>query len=157
MRIYLSLGSNISPRHHYINEACRLLSERCGTITARSSDYYSAPMGYDSSHEYLNICVCLLTSLSPMDLLQATQTIERELGRTHKSSFDPATQTFDYKDRTIDIDLIQAFSTSEHPECLEHTNDSSDTEIIMQTPSLTLPHPRMNERPFVLQPLQQIM
>ncbi len=151
MRIYLSLGSNISPRHHYINEACRLLSERCGTITARSSDYYSAPMGYASMYEYLNICVCLLTSLSPMDLLQATQTIERELGRTHKSSFDEASQTFDYKDRTIDIDLIQAFSTS------EHTNDSSDTEIIMQTPSLTLPHPRMNERPFVLQPLQQCL
>lgn len=143
MRIYLSLGSNISPRHHYINEACRLLSERCGTITARSSDYYSAPMGYDSSHEYLNICVCLITPLSPMDLLQATQTIERELGRTHKSSFDEATQTFDYKDRTIDIDLIQAF-------------DDSNCEIILQTPSLTLPHPRMNERPFVLQPLQQI-
>ncbi len=143
MRIYLSLGSNISPRHHYINEACRLLSERCGTITARSSDYYSAPMGYDSSHEYLNICVCLLTSLSPMDLLQATQTIERELGRTHKSSFDPATQTFDYKDRTIDIDLIQAF-------------DDSNCEIILQTSSLSLPHPRMNDRPFVLQPLQQI-
>ena len=151
MRIYLSLGSNISPRHHYINEACRLLSERCGMLVSRSSDYYSAPMGYDSSHEYLNICVCLLTSLSPMELLQTTQTIERELGRTHKSSFDEATQTFDYKDRTIDIDLIQAFSTS------EHTNDSSDTEIIMQTPSLTLPHPRMTDRPFVLQPLQQIL
>lgn len=151
MRIYLSLGSNISPRHHYINEACRLLSERCGTLVSRSSDYYSAPMGYDSTHEYLNICVCLITPLSPMELLQATQAIERKLGRTHKSSFDPATQTFDYKDRTIDIDLIQAFSTS------EHTNDSSDTEIIMQTPSLTLPHPRMNERPFVLQPLQQCL
>lgn len=144
MRIYLSLGSNISPRHHYINEACRLLSERCGTLVSRSSDYYSAPMGYASTHEYLNICVCLLTSLSPMELLQATQTIERELGRTHKSSFDPATQTFDYKDRTIDIDLIQAF-------------DDSGCEIILQTPSLTLPHPRMNERPFVLQPLQQCL
>lgn len=144
MRIYLSLGSNISPRHHYINEACRLLSERCGTLVSRSSDYYSAPMGYASTHEYLNICVCLLTSLSPMELLQATQTIERELGRTHKSSFDPATQTFDYKDRTIDIDLIQAF-------------DDSGCEIIRQTSSLTLPHPRMNERPFVLQPLQQCL
>ncbi|MCQ2339477.1 MAG: 2-amino-4-hydroxy-6-hydroxymethyldihydropteridine diphosphokinase [Paludibacteraceae bacterium] len=144
MRIYLSLGSNISPRHHYINEACRLLSERCGTLVSRSSDYYSAPMGYASTHEYLNICVCLLTSLSPMELLEATQTIERELGRTHKSSFDPATQTFDYKDRTIDIDLIQAF-------------DDSGCEIILQTPPLTLPHPRMTDRPFVLQPLQQMI
>lgn len=144
MRIYLSLGSNISPRHHYINKACRLLSERCGTLVSRSSDYYSAPMGYASTHEYLNICVCLITPLSPMELLQATQTIEREQGRTHKSSFDPATQTFDYKDRTIDIDLIQAF-------------DDSGCEIILQTPSLTLPHPRMNERPFVLQPLQQCL
>lgn len=143
MRIYLSLGSNISPRHHYIDSACRLLSERCGTLVSRSSDYYSAPMGYDSTHEYLNICVCLITSLSPMDLLEATQAIERELGRTHKSSFDAATQTFNYKDRTIDIDLLQAF-------------DDSGREIIMQTPSLTLPHPRMTSRPFVLVPLQQI-
>lgn len=79
-----------------------------------------------------------------MDLLLATQAIERELGRTHKSSFDAATQTFDYKDRTIDIDLLQAF-------------DDSGREIIMQTPPLTLPHPRMTSRPFVLVPLQQCL
>ncbi|MCQ2343267.1 MAG: 2-amino-4-hydroxy-6-hydroxymethyldihydropteridine diphosphokinase [Paludibacteraceae bacterium] len=163
---FLSLGSNIHPRHRYIDEACRLLDERCGTITRRSSDYFSLPVGYRSEHEYLNICVRLDSALSPFDLLAATQQIERELGRTHKSTFDTSTQTFNYQDRTIDIDLLQAFVPL-HELDFEHSfvPDSEHSfvfesalyaELHLHTDVLTLPHPRMAERDFVLRPLSEI-
>lgn len=131
---YLSLGSNLSPRHHHIDEACRLLSERVGHITARSSDFYSAPWGYTSSHEYLNIALCVETTLTPQELLEVTQQIERELGRTVKNL---------YQDRTIDIDIL-----------LYYSNDG--TPVRLSTPELTIPHPRMEERPFVQVPLAEI-
>lgn len=144
---YLSLGSNIHPRHHYINEACRLLEERCGTVLRRSADYYSMPVGYESEHEYLNICLSLQTSMSPMELLLATQQIERDLGRTQKSySVSPTNRFPDsphYQDRTIDIDLLQAF-------------DDGGKEVCVQSAALTLPHPRMQERAFVMCPLRTI-
>jgi len=133
MFIYLSLGSNIHHRHHYIDEACKFIEERCGTILRRSDDFYSMPQGYPSDHEYLNICLKLETDLSPEEMLKMTQQIERELGRTVKNR---------YQDRTIDIDLIQAF-------------DQEGVEIRISTPDLTLPHPRMHEREFVLVPLAQ--
>jgi len=131
---YLSLGSNLHPRHHYIDEACKQIAERCGTILRRSSDFFSMPQGYASNHEYLNICLKLQTDLSPMEILSITQDIERSLGRTIKNH---------YADRTIDIDLLQAF-------------DPEGREILLSTPDLTLPHPRMQSRDFVLIPLSQL-
>jgi len=135
MILYLSIGSNIHSRHKYIDEACKFIEERCGTILRRSDDFFSMPQGYQSDKEYLNICLKLETDLSPMEILQLTQQIERELGRTVKNH---------YQDRTIDIDLIQAF-------------DEADREIFISTPDLTLPHPRMHEREFVLVPLAQCL
>ncbi len=131
---YLSLGSNLSPRHHHIDEACRLLSERVGHITARSSDFYSAPWGYTSSNEYLNIALCVETTLTPQELLEVTQQIERELGRTVKNL---------YQDRTIDIDILLYYS-------------NEGTPVHLSTPELTIPHPHMEERPFVQVPLAEI-
>jgi len=134
MIVYLSLGSNLHPRHHYIDEACKQIAERCGTILRRSSDFFSMPQGYTSDNEYLNICLKLETDKSPLEILQLTQQIECDLGRKIKGH---------YADRTIDIDLLQAF-------------DEKGREILISTPDLTLPHPRMQDRPFVLVPLSQI-
>jgi len=134
MTYYLSLGSNLHPRHHYIDEACKQIAERCGIILRRSDDYFSLPQGYTSNNEYLNICLKLETEKSPLEMLQLTQQIERDLGRTIKNH---------YADRTIDIDLLQAF-------------DSEGREIRLSSPNLTLPHPRMQERDFVRVPLAQI-
>jgi len=134
MIVYLSLGSNLHPRHHYIDEACKQIAERCGTILRRSDDYFSLPQGYTSNNEYLNICLKLETEKSPLEILQLTQQIELDLGRTTKNH---------YADRTIDIDLLQAF-------------DSEGREIRLSSPNLTLPHPRMQERDFVRVPLVQI-
>ena len=122
------------PRHHYIDEACRRIEERCGTILHRSRDFYSMPQGYESEHEYLNICLSLQTALTPQDILHLTQQIERELGRTIKNH---------YQDRTIDIDLVRAV-------------DEQGQEIRVAHKELTLPHPKMHEREFVMIPLQEI-
>ena len=144
MIFFLSLGSNISPRHHYIDAACGLIEQRVGHIFRRSSDFYSAPWGYTSDHQYLNIALLLSSSLSPEQLLAATQLIERELGRTVKNH---------YQDRTIDIDLIACFSDNS----TEGAGASAAyKEIILRTHDLVLPHPLAHERPFVMVPLREI-
>ncbi len=130
MVIYLSLGSNLGDREAHLEDACRLLQQRVGQVHQCSKVYYSMPIGYDSNHEYANICARVETSLDVIQVLQVTQSIERELGRTIKNH---------YADRTIDIDLL-----------------FTDPEIVISTPQLTLPHPRMREREFVLVPLQEI-
>ncbi|MBQ8423675.1 MAG: 2-amino-4-hydroxy-6-hydroxymethyldihydropteridine diphosphokinase [Coprobacter sp.] len=129
---YLSLGSNIGDRHRLLQEAVVRLSMEAGAITALSSFYETAPVGFESSHTFINIAIALDTTLSPQVLLAVTQHIEKELGRGHKS-IDGI-----YHDRTIDIDLLIM------------------GDYIVDTPQLTLPHPRMLERQFVLEPLHEI-
>lgn len=134
MRYYLSLGSNIGNREEHIDQACRLIEERCGNISARSSNYYSEPWGYKSDKTYLNICICIESVLQPTELLDATQQIERELGRTQKNV---------YADRTIDIDILTG------------TTDTGE-DIRLTTDRLTIPHPLMEQRDFVMIPLSEI-
>ncbi len=134
MTTYLSLGSNIHPRHKYIDEACRLIEQQAGHILARSQDFYSAPWGYDSKSEYLNIALKVETRLLPFELLRTTQEIERQLGREIKGV---------YADRTIDIDIML------------YINDKGE-EISITSPTLTIPHPHISEREFMQQPLNEI-
>ena len=95
--------------------------------------YETVPWGFQSPHPFLNVALNLRTDLAPLPLLDLTQQIERELGRTVKSSPGGT-----YADRPIDIDLIFYANT-----CLD-------------TPRLTLPHPLMHLRRFVLEPLAEI-
>ncbi len=132
-RLYLGLGSNLSPRRQTIGRALSLLAERVGQVERVSSLQETVPQGFDSPHLFLNGACLVLTALSPLECLEATQEIERELGRTRKSTDGR------YHDRTIDIDLLLY------------------DQLEMQTPELTLPHPRICERPFVYVPLREIM
>ncbi len=134
MTYYLSLGSNIGDREAHTDDACRLIAERCGQVTARSGNHYSEPWGYKSENTYLNICIRVETALTPDELLDATQQIERELGRTQKNV---------YADRTIDIDLLLCFR-------------EDGTNVTCHTDRLTLPHPLMEQRDFVMIPLREI-
>ena len=131
--VYLSLGSNLGDRHRLITSAIALLAERAGRTVAVSRCYETAPWGFQSAHPFLNVALSLRTDLAPLPLLDLTQQIERELGRTVKSSPGGT-----YADRPIDIDLIFYADT-----CLD-------------TPRLTLPHPLMHLRRFVLEPLAEI-
>lgn len=136
MLYYLSLGSNIGEREQTLRQALNIMEQQIGTIMRCSSFYYSAPWGYESEHEFCNLCCSVQTELQPRQMLAATQKIERQLGREHKSV------NRQYQDRTIDIDIIKAFD--------------GETEIEENSPELTIPHPLWQEREFVCVPLSEI-
>lgn len=136
MIIFFGIGTNLGDREFHLSEALRLLDERVGEQLACSSIYRSAPQGFVSDNEFANIVVVYRTEHSLDTLLFITQQIEREMGRAHKSVNGI------YHDRVIDIDLLQAILNSKF---LSH-----------QSPTLTLPHPRMHERDFVMIPLKEV-
>ena len=128
---YLGLGTNIGNKRRNMITAAALLAERVGDVLALSGFYETEPWGFESENFFLNAAVKLKTSFSPLELLQITQQIEKELGRAEKSNGV-------YHDRIIDIDILLY-----------------DDEVL-QTPELALPHPLMHERKFVMDPLAEI-
>lgn len=142
MTYYLGIGSNLGNRKQTIREALRLLDEAIGKRVSVAPLIYTAPQGFASEHEFCNTVARYESALQPMEVLARTQAIEQQLGRTEHSTILPDGSKL-YADREIDIDLIQVF-------------DDEGKEINMSTPTLTLPHPRMNEREFVLQPLKAV-
>ncbi len=133
-KAYLSLGANIGNRKRTMNQAVALLAETVGCVSKQSSVYETEPWGFDTPNKFLNMCVCVITALSPLELLDATQDIEKRLGRVGKTSDDGA-----YHDRVIDIDILLYDD--------EHISNGR----------LTIPHPFMHERDFVMKPLEEII
>ena len=131
--VYLSLGSNLGDREATMRRAIGLLNERAGSVDRQSSFIETEPWGFESTNKFLNMCVRLLTTLSPEQLLMATKQIERELGRTQKSV------NGQYHDRPIDIDILMY------------------DDVHLFSNDLTLPHPHMQEREFVMKPLREIL
>lgn len=132
MLTYLSLGSNLSNKEDNLHRALVLLSERVGTQIKCSSIFHSEPWGFSSAHQFANMVAIFDTTLDPLNLLSVTQQIEIEMGRTQKSI------NGEYHDRIIDIDIL----------LYEGVN--------MNTKELTIPHPLMTQREFVMQPLREI-
>lgn len=130
-KAYLSLGTNLGNKRRNLVTAAALLAERVGDILALSEIYETEPWGFDSSNLFLNAALILETACSPLELLQATRLIEIEMGRIAKSDGS-------YEDRIIDIDILLY------------------DDVVMQTDRLTLPHPLMHTRRFVLEPLAEI-
>ena len=130
--VYLGLGTNIGNRKENLTRAIEALSLALGHYTALSSFIETAPWGFDSENAFLNCAVAFETELVPQELLDTTESIERELGRTTKSNGGV------YHDRVIDIDILLYGSE------------------IVETPRLTIPHPLMPLRDFVLEPLAEI-
>lgn len=130
---YLSLGSNLGDRHATMQQAILLLGKQAGSVDRVSSAIETEPWGFESANKFLNMCVRIITPLSPEQLLATTKDIELQLGRTTKSV------NGQYHDRPIDIDIL--------------TYD----DLHINTPSLTLPHPHMHERDFVMIPLREIL
>ncbi len=131
--MYLALGSNLGERQANLDRAVKRIDETVGRVVRSSAYYETLPVGFDSEHLFLNAVVEVETERSAEDILQATEAIERELGRTDKS------EKGCYADRLIDIDLLLY----------------GDREV--QTGALTLPHPEMARRRFVLQPLCELV
>ena len=142
MIIYFGIGSNIGDREANLRRAIELLHERVGECMACSSIYRTAPQGFVSENEFANMVAVCETCHSPEEVLIITQQIEREMGRTKKS------ENGVYHDRIIDIDLLQAYIVNHKSEFRKKIKYTSDI--------LTLPHPRIQERDFVLNPLREV-
>lgn len=137
MYYYLSLGTNLGDRQENLQCAVRMIERRIGRVTALSSFYATEPWGFRSKNSFLNAACRVDTALQPLEVLRLTQEIEREMGRTHKSVGGV------YSDRVIDIDLLLCFTDGGEP-------------LSVNTPELTIPHPLMHQRDFVLTPLREI-
>ena len=141
MIIYFGIGSNLGNRDKNIRQALDLLDRLVGEQLACSSIYRSEPLGFVSDNEFANIVAVYDTNdHSLTELLHITQQIELEMGRTQKSINGI------YYDRVIDIDLLLAYQNINEEQSL----------INCQLPDLQLPHPRMQERDFVMVPLNEV-
>lgn len=130
--VYLILGGNSADKSEKLLQAIALLFSELGEIKQTSSIYETEAWGYESANSYLNQALCIETSYSPLEVLHITQEIEKELGRTSKTTNGV------YTDRPIDIDIL-----------------FYDQEVV-NLPELTIPHPHICERHFVLEPLNEI-
>lgn len=129
---YLSLGSNLGDRRANLEQALERLND-LGEVTAISSFYETAPVDFTRQPEFLNVAAALATEKMPKQLLHAVLEIERLLGRKRASANATVKGP-----RTLDIDILLYGSS------------------IIRTTELTVPHPRMHERRFVLEPLAEI-
>ena len=131
--VFLGLGTNLGHKETNMLNALEEIKRRIGEITSLSSFYASEPVGFESENLFLNAVCCVHTQLSPYEVLSATQDIERNLGRTQKSI------NREYHDRTMDIDILLY------------------DNLCINTPELTIPHPFMKDRDFVMTPLKEIL
>ena len=128
----LGLGGNVGDARRTLDEAITLLCGKSGIrLLARSSAYRTAPWGVEDQPAFINACISVETSLTPRQILERAQAVENALGRDrgNERRWGP---------RPIDIDLL------------------AYDDLKLQTPELTLPHPRLFERAFVLVPLAEI-
>jgi 2-amino-4-hydroxy-6-hydroxymethyldihydropteridine diphosphokinase len=136
--VYLGLGSNLGDRKAYLDTACREIEKRVGAIVRQSSYYETKPWGFDSVNAFVNAVVKVETTLTPRQLLRATQQIERLTGKRREHATERGAVTV-YHDRPIDIDILLY------------------DDITIDEPDLKIPHPLMRQRPFVMQPLDEVM
>ena len=131
-QVYLSLGTNLGNRKRNVREAIEKINELVGVVERQSALYETKPWGFSSPNDFINACVLVATSLSPRQLLETLQAIEKEMGRTLKSVDG------EYHDRIIDIDILLY------------------DDLKIDNPDLKIPHPLMEERDFVKIPLREI-
>ncbi|MCI9607565.1 MAG: 2-amino-4-hydroxy-6-hydroxymethyldihydropteridine diphosphokinase [Muribaculaceae bacterium] len=127
---YINIGSNIGDRRAAIARAVTAIKEQLDPLAVVSPEVHSEPWGYSSPHPYINVGVALRTTLEPVALLDKLLAIQDSISVASHRTADG-----DYADRIIDIDLIAVDS------------------IVLSTTRLTLPHPRMHLRDFVLIPM----
>ncbi len=130
--IFLALGSNLGDKQHNIEKAYLEIEKRIGKIISFSAFYLSKPVGFESDHDFVNSVCEVATNINVYSVFASIQSIEYEMGRGSK------TNSGAYTDRIIDIDLLLAGNT------------------VINTSDLTIPHPRMHLRDFVIFPLCEI-
>lgn len=129
---YILLGSNMGKREKLLNDATALIELRCGRVILKSSFYESEPWGFDAEQNFINQAICIESILSAHDLMKELLNIESELGRIRIEGH------IGYQSRPIDLDIIYYGN------------------MINEDKDLTLPHPKLHLRRFVLEPLCEI-
>lgn len=129
-KLYLLLGGNLGDKRQVFKEATCLLEEQLGTITQQSHIYETEPWGFESADLFWNQALELSVAISPEEVLVRAQQIEQQLGRTRKAQ--------QYDSRVIDIDILFY------------------GDQIISLEDLIIPHPRIQDRKFVLVPLNEI-
>lgn len=132
MLIFLGLGSNVGQKEKNLLAAIDEINKQIGKVISRSAFYVTEPVGFESPNSFLNAACGVETDLLPLEVLQRAEQIEKNLGRENKS------KNLVYHDRVIDIDIL----------LMEN--------VVIRSQKLTIPHPRMHERLFVLKPLVEI-
>ena len=135
--IVLSLGSNLGDRRAFLEEARFMIASDIGEIVRSSSMYENVSWGFESG-DFLNQVLEVASADTPQVLLQKVESNEKRLGRNTKSYYDSDTGTMIYSDRTIDIDILL------------YRNESFSGQ------GLTIPHPGITEREFVLRLLTEL-
>jgi len=127
--VHIGIGSNLGDREQHCLKAIRLFSEKGVLVRRRSSVYETEPWGVKDQPRFVNMAIEGETALTPARLLEVLKMIEDEVGRV---------ETYRWGPRVIDLDILLY------------------DDLVMSTPELTIPHPRMHEREFVLRPLAEI-
>ncbi len=130
-KVYIGVGTNLGDKYQNICMAYQQILKLVGNITSKSSIYVSEPWGFESTEMFLNSVIEIYTSLTPHQLLKELKTIEKNIGRTRKTS----TQ---YQSRIIDLDVLLY------------------DDLIINKDNLTIPHPHFTKRNFVYIPLLEI-
>jgi 2-amino-4-hydroxy-6-hydroxymethyldihydropteridine diphosphokinase len=131
-KAFLGLGGNVGDSRATLDRAVAMLNDgRDLRVLARSSDYRTPPWGVENQAPFVNLCLTIETTLIPQQLLERIHEVERSLGRNR------AAETR-WGPRTCDIDIL------------------AYDDVVLNEPDLTLPHPRLFERAFVLVPLAEI-
>lgn len=133
MNYYLNIGTNIGDRHANIARAVAEIAERLGAQPAVSAPIESEPWGFVSPHRFVNVGLRIESDAKPDEVLRELRAIEAAMGSTSHRNADGS-----YADRVVDIDIIAI------------------DEMVIDTPELTVPHPRMEQREFVLAPMAEI-
>jgi 2-amino-4-hydroxy-6-hydroxymethyldihydropteridine diphosphokinase len=128
--LYLLIGSNLGDRKKQLKNAVRFINERIGQVTRYSSIYETEPWGFSSEDNFLNRVLKVSTFLTPEEVMIKIFEIEKSFGRVRKEE--------GYASRTMDIDILFY------------------DDLVMLSDTLKIPHPRLQDRKFVLVPLNEI-
>ncbi len=126
---YLHLGSNQGDRNEFLQKALQLISEKIGTINLKSNIYETEPWGMKEQENFLNMAIEVKSTKSPEDVIQSIKSIESALGSAKSAKWGP---------RSIDIDVLYC------------------DDLIIKSSEITIPHPHIQDRNFVLIPLLEI-
>lgn len=129
-KVILALGSNLGDTEANLNQCISLIGEKIGRVISISDYYKNDPVDFESDYEFINMCIEISTSLTPLELLKVIKSIEVDMGRVKTIS--------SHEDRIIDIDIVLY------------------NELVMDKKDLIIPHPEYKRRDFVLSPMNQI-